>query len=78
MDFDLFCAGCSEDDEEFVIPNSEFRIDALSPCFMEETVVFLWIIAITFNLVWGIRRKPYNRFYIVKLRKLKQEIKIKR
>ena len=45
---------------------------------MEETVVFLWIIAITFNLVWGIRRKPYNRFYIVKLRKLKQEIKIKR
>lgn len=41
-------------------------------------MIILWLIVIVFNLIWIIRKKPYKRFRVVKLRKLKSEVRIKR
>ena len=40
--------------------------------------MILWLVMIVWNIVWMVHRKPYQRFQVVKLRKLKREILVKR
>lgn len=41
-------------------------------------ILLLWLIVIVFNLVWILRKKPYKKFRVVELRKLRRKIRVKR
>lgn len=38
------------------------------------TLIVIWSFVLVFNLVWIVRKKPYHRFKVVKLNKLKLQI----